>query len=266
MKDSHLSEIIQHQSQKGASLWLTTLPVANFGFVMNSQEFHDALCLRYNLPLPSMPTFCACGKQNSVDHALSCMKGGYTIMRHNNVRDTEAALLQEVCKDVTIEPPLIPSKELGDKSCLDVGARGLWSGLEKTLCDVRIFHPGADSYKNKSLEAVFKSHEKQKKDKYLSHVLNKEKCSFTPLVFSTHGGSGPEADRFHKRLATLIAKKRNILYSEAVSYVRRRIRFSILRTTLIALRGYRGKNIKDVNIEEKDLNLFPSSSRYEHFV
>ena len=57
-----------------------------------------------------------------------------------------------------------------------------------------------------------------------------------------------------------------ILYSEAVSYVRRRIRFSILRTTLIALRGYRGKNIRDVNIEEEDLNLFPSSSRYEHLV
>jgi hypothetical protein len=266
MNDHHLSDIILHQSQKGASLWLTTLPVANFGFVMNAQEFQDALCLRYNLPIPSMPTFCACGKQNSVDHALSCMKGGYTIMRHNNVRDTEASLLQEVCKDVTIEPPLIPSKELGDKSSLDVGARGLWSGLEKTLCDVRIFHPGADSYKNKNLDAIFKSHEKQKKDKYLTHVLNKEKCSFTPLVFSTHGGNGPEADRFHKRLATLIAKKRNILYSEAVSYVRRRIRFSILRTTLIALRGYRGKNAKDVNLAEEDLNLFPSSSRYEHLV
>ena len=92
-------------------------------------------------------------------------------MRHNNVRDTEASLLQEVCKDVTIEPPLIPSKELGDKSSLDVGARGLWSGLEKTLCDVRIFHPGADSYKNKNLDAIFKSHEKQKKDKYLTHTF-----------------------------------------------------------------------------------------------
>ena len=98
-----------------------------------------------------------------------------------NEIETTHFLLQEVCKDVTIEPPLIPSKELGDKSCLDVGARGLWSGLEKTLCDVRIFHPGAKSYKNKNLDDVFKSHEKQKKDKYLNHVLNKEKCSFTPF-------------------------------------------------------------------------------------
>jgi hypothetical protein len=265
-KIESLSTIIKHQSQKGASIWLTTLPVESLGFVMNSQEFQDALCLRYNLPVKNMPPFCACGKRNSVDHALCCMKGGYTVMRHNNVRDTEAALLREVCKDVTIEPPLIPSKELGDRSSLDVGARGLWSGLEKTLFDVRIFHPGAPSYQNRSLDAIYKTHEKEKKTKYLNHVLNNEKCSFTPLVFSTHGGCGPEALRFHKRLATLISKKRNILYSDAVSYVRRRIRFSILRTTLIALRGYRGKEAKHIDPSDEDLNLIPTVSRYEHLV
>ena len=105
----------------------------------------------------------------------------------------------------------------------------------------------------------------EKKRKYLSHVINTEKCSFTPLVFSTHGGYGPEADRFHKRVATLLAKKRNILYSEAISYVRRRIRFSILRTTLIALRGYRGTGSKSKlnQLEEEDLNLIPQMSMYE---
>jgi hypothetical protein len=264
--DTLLCKVIKHQSEKGASSWLTTLPVENLGFVMNAQEFQDALCLRYNLPISNMPSFCACGKANSVDHALCCMKGGYTVMRHNNVRDTEAALLQEVCKDVTIEPPLIPSKELGDRSSLDVGARGLWSGLEKTLFDVRIFHPGAKSYENRSLESIYKAHENEKKGKYLNHVLNQEKCSFTPLIFSTHGGNGPEAARFHKRLATLLSKKRNILYSEAISYVRRRIRFSILRTTLIALRGYRGKDSKPVELKDEDLNLIMFPSRYEHLV
>ena len=69
-----------------------------------------------------MPTFCACGKSNSVDHALSCMKGGFSVLRHNNVRDTEAEILREVCKDVTIEPPLIPSDKLDDRLKLDIGA------------------------------------------------------------------------------------------------------------------------------------------------
>jgi hypothetical protein len=192
------------------------------------------------------------------------MKGGYTVMRHNNVRDAEAEILRLVCKDVDIEPPLIPSPELGDKSCLDICARGLWSGLERTLCDVRIFHPGAKSYENRELEPIYKQHEMEKKRKYLSHVINTEKCSFTPLVFSTHGGYGPEADKFHKRIATLLAKKRSILYSEAISYVRRRIRFSILRTTLISIRGYRGTGSKlNHNLEEEDLNLIPQMSMYE---
>ena len=55
--DTILCKVIKHQSQKGASLWLTTLPVENLGFVMNAQEFQDALCLRYNLPISNMPTF-----------------------------------------------------------------------------------------------------------------------------------------------------------------------------------------------------------------
>ena len=185
-------------------------------------------------------------------------------MRHNNVRDTEAEILKLVCKDVGTEPPLIPSPELGDKSCLDICARGLWSGLERTLCDVRIFHPGAKSYENRELDTIFKQHENEKKNKYLHHVINTEKCSFTPLVFSTHGGHGPEADKFHKRVATLLAKKRNILYSEAISFVRRRIRFSILRTTLISLRGYRGSGGRPCALEEEDLNLIPQGSMYDN--
>ena len=118
-----------------------------------------------------MPKFCACGKRNSVDHALSCMKGGFSVLRHNNVRDTEAEIFREVCKDVTNEPPLIPSDKLGDRSKLDIGAWGLWNGLERTLCDVRIFHPGAPSYRNRKVEAVYKQHEDEKKNTYLRHVL-----------------------------------------------------------------------------------------------
>ena len=187
-------------------------------------------------------------------------------MRHNNVRDTEAQILREICKDVITEPPLLPSKELGEKARLDISARGVWSGLDKTFFDVRIFHPGAESYKNRDMESIFQQHENEKKHKYLNHVLNNEKCSFTPLVFSTHGGYGPEADKFHKRIATLLAQKRNILYSEAISYVRRRIRYSILRTTLIALRGFRGNSPKICSTEEEDLNLIPKPLLYENLV
>ena len=190
-------------------------------------------------------------------------------MRHDHIRDTEAQILSEVCKDVSTEPHLLqdPTGKLGDSARLDISARGVWSGLDKTLFDVRIFHPGSESYKDKTLDSLYKRHENEKKKKYLEHVIETEKCTFTPLVFSTSGGEGPEATAFHKRVATLLAKKRNILYSEAISYVRRRLRFSILRTTLIALRGYRGKSTSPSNdLKNEDLNLIPHERQYEQLI
>ena len=39
--------ILDLASEKGASSWLTALPLKRFGFLLNKQEFHDAICLRY---------------------------------------------------------------------------------------------------------------------------------------------------------------------------------------------------------------------------
>ena len=47
-----------------------------------------------------------------------------------------------------------------------------------------------------------------KKNKYGERVLESEKGSFTPLVFNTSGGMGPECARLNKRLAELIAIKK----------------------------------------------------------
>ena len=38
--------------------------------------------------------------------------------------------------------------------------------------------------------------------------MDVEKATFNPLVLSTHGGIGLEAEKFNKRLAALIAKKK----------------------------------------------------------
>ena len=53
-----------------------------------------------------MPTACICGKQNDVSYALSCTRGGYVIMRHNEIRDATPTLLQEVISSVEVEPIL----------------------------------------------------------------------------------------------------------------------------------------------------------------
>ena len=89
------------------------------------------------------------------------------------------------------------------------------------------------------MDQVYAQHEREKKRSYGERVLQIEKASFTPVVLSTHGGSGKEADRHHKRIAELIADKRNESYPEVISHLRTRIRFSLLRSILTAVRGVR---------------------------
>ena len=116
------------------------LYIAEHGFALHKRAFRDALCLRYGWHPGHLPTECVCGKQFTVDHALSCPCGGLPSLRHNEIRDVTADLLNEVCHNVCTEPELQPlSGELlshrtantEDGGRLDVKAQG--------LCSVRIF-------------------------------------------------------------------------------------------------------------------------------
>ena len=90
-------------SQDGASSWLSAIPLKAYDFVLHKQAFLDAVALRYGCSPNSLPTRCECGKPFSVDHALNCLKGGFPILRHNEVWDLTASLLSEVCHDVRVE-------------------------------------------------------------------------------------------------------------------------------------------------------------------
>ena len=108
---------------------------------------------------------------------------------------------------------------------------------------------------------VYEENEKEKKDEYLERVLNVEKATFTPAVFLTTGGMSKECKRFVNRVADLIARKRKERYCDVVRHVRTRIRFAMLRTTLIALRGYRGKKMDskyEKPLSEVSYNLIPA--------
>ena len=101
-----LRRSVELASEKGASCWLTTLPITEFGFTLHKGAFHDALALRYGWPPKRTPTNCECGASFSVDHALSCKRGDFPIVRHNEIRDLTANLLTEVCHEVSTEPDL----------------------------------------------------------------------------------------------------------------------------------------------------------------
>ena len=103
-----LQRAVDLAQEKGASSWLTVLPLMDMGFCFHKSAFRDALALRYGWPPLLTPSHCACGTHFSVDHALSCPKGGFPSIRHNEIRDLTANLLSEVCSDDSIEPDLQP--------------------------------------------------------------------------------------------------------------------------------------------------------------
>ena len=94
--------------KKGSSSWLSALPLEEYGLTLHKGAFRDALALRYGWTPSNLPTYCACGAAMSVEHALSCPKGGLPIARHNEVRDTVAGWMGEVCNNITVEPALQP--------------------------------------------------------------------------------------------------------------------------------------------------------------
>ena len=68
---------------KGASSWLTLLPIADEGYDLNKELFWDLIRIRYGYQLKRMPTTCECGSSFDLQHALSCKKGGFVSLQHN---------------------------------------------------------------------------------------------------------------------------------------------------------------------------------------
>ena len=231
----------------GSSNWLTTLPITDEGYVLNKQQFWDALRIRYNWEIPRLPSNCACGSKFELQHILSCKKGGFVIMRHNNICDFLSTMLSEVCHDTSKEPMLLPlsGENLNDvanisaEARLDISTRGFWLPGQSAFFDVRVFDPFAQRYKSQSLQKCYISNENEKKRKYNQRILEVENGSFTPLVFALTGGMGRECKTFIGQLAEKIATKRNLNTSLVISWLRTKINFMLLRSILICLRGSR---------------------------
>ena len=189
----------------------------------------------------------------------------------HQIRDLILNFLTESgCKDIVREPHLLPltgetftlrSVNTSQEARLDIAVRGVHNSMEKTFCDIRVFHSGAASNQCHTVEASFRKHEDEKKRTYNARVIEVEKGTFTPIVFSTTGGMGEEANHFLKRVATLISYKKGNLYSDCVSYIRRKLSFCLIRTVLVALRGYRGREVISENINS-DINLIQSLKVY----
>ena len=234
-------------SEKGASHWLTVLPVTSHGFSLPKASFRDALCLRYGWQPEHLPAHCSCGQAFTIDHALSCVSGGYSVLRHNELRDFTATVLNEVCHDVELEPPLqplsgeqLPTCNTTAEARLDIHARGFWGNrFSRTLFDVRVFHPNAPSARTSSLASQYSKHERSKRRTYEQRVREVEGATFVPLVFSTAGGMGPACTTTFKRLANMMSDRYDLPYAAMLNWLRCRTSFALLRSAITSLRGSR---------------------------
>ena len=260
-----------HTAQEtGASNWLTALPIRAKGFSLNKQEFLDAVALRYGWPVEGLPNICACGKPNDVNHTMTCKKGGFVCIRHDEVRDLTASMLREVCHDVSTEPTLLAldGEHLNYKTAntsngarVDISARGFWTRGQRAFVDIRIFDPMAYCHHNLTLEAAHQRNEQEKIRAYGERIQHVDQGSFTPLVFTTSGGMSPKAKCFYSRLAELMAEKKHQPRSQVVAWMRCRLSFSLLRSALLCLRGTRYSAPTPTDISSLDCEATVVESR-----
>jgi hypothetical protein len=241
--------------------WLTVIPTTSNGTVLGRDEW-DSVRLRYNKAPQGMQSHCdGCNSVMTVEHAMTCKKGGLVTARHNILRDQWHNLLANATtpSKCTREPRIymrerrprqVPNQEMPNPPALppqttntteergDISCHAFWAKQRDTIFDVRITDSDAPAHRTVEVPKLLARQEKEKKNKYLQSCLEMRK-DFTPLVYTVDGVAGREARSAEKRLAALLADKWKRSYSQMVYYVKVRIQLSLVRTTSLLIRGSR---------------------------
>ena len=221
--------------QKGSSAWLIALPLPDKGYILTRRELYAAIYLSYRWQLKRLSTYCSCGKPFTVDNTLSCLKGGFIHGRHNEIRDLLAAVLKEVSYDVSCEPALAPlTGEVfpsSANSADDIAARGFWKRCERAFFDIRVFNPYASTHRRQTLSSSFTVTEREKKRPY-NGLWKLSNGPFTPVVFC-------ETHPLLSSLADKLATRKNFARSIVLSWLRRKIAFTLLSAQVLCVRGSR---------------------------
>ena len=72
--------------------------------------------------------------------------------------------------------------------------------------------------------------------------------------FHTTGGMADECVRNHSRLAELITNKKGESYSSAISWIRVKVSFTIVRSAILCLRGSRSRR-RQLDLVDSDLKI-----------
>ena len=160
----------------------------------------------------------------------------------------------ELSQHFSVTGEELPSRaNVSDRARADVSAIGLWQPLSRAFLDIKVFNPLALSNTAKDIQQVYRKHQQEKKAQYNARILEVEKGSFTPVIFSCSGGASAEATR-QVIAGKLSSKRQESSYATTMNFVRRRLSFDILRTCVISFRGERGAR-REFPIEDLDFGL-----------
>ena len=147
-----------------------------------------------------------------------------------------------------------------DEARSDIKCFSFWRHMRQAFFDIKVVSPYARSNAHLSPEALFRQAEQSKKRQYAQRILNVEHGDFTPLVFTCAGGISLQSQIVLRRLAEKISEKNNIHISVVSGWLRARLSFSPLRTTLLCLRATRRKKFYCKN----NIELAVTAARIDH--
>ena len=157
---------------------------------------------------------------------------------------------------MVVEPQLQPlsgetfvykSANKDDDARSDIKCR---TSMRQAFFDVKVVSPYARSYAKYNPHSLYIRAEKTKEREYGERIRNVEHSDFFPLVFTCAGGIAPKSQQVLKRLAEIISEKQNIHLSLVCGWLRVRLSFALLKSTILCIRGTRKRkfNAADVNV------------------
>ena len=152
--------------EQGSSSQLTVLPIKRLGLNLLKSDFWDVVRLRYGLPLKRLSGQCGCQKPYNVQHPISCKKGRFITLRHNQLRDNIAEMLEEVSSDVKVDLALSREEikgSLSNKARSDISARTFWIRGQRASIDITAFDPNAQRDRSKTVRRCYEINEQEKK-------------------------------------------------------------------------------------------------------
>ena len=123
--------------------------------------------------------------------------------------------------------------------------------MRNAFFDIKVVSPYSKSYSRMTTASLFRMAENAKMREYAERIRDVEHADFNPLVFTTAGGMAPQCQIVVKKLAAVLSEKQGVPKSVVTGWLRCRLSFALLRTTLLCVRGTRAKRnyANDTNIE-----------------